>query len=95
MKMITRKIELSTEIDVMFTDPTKATEYFNSGEWAEMFLTHDDDMDKLANDLGITFHQIQETHSDENIDRFVEGVHPFISARRRGYLDITFRLTLR
>lgn len=52
---MTRRITLTTEIDIQFSDEEKAKAYFIDGDWKEYFFTYSD-MRDLCEHIAYSFH---------------------------------------
>jgi hypothetical protein len=77
--MRTRRVELKTEIDVIFVDQKKAIEYFIEGAFRKIIFCTFRNLDELINYLALMFHQEADRYSvgAENYIREVEGFPPF------------------
>ena len=81
--MRTRRVELKTEIDVIFVDQKKASEYFIWGDyWKNCFFKYFD-LDELTNDLALMFHQEREVYSHD-LDEYIREVEGFPPFSKRG-----------
>jgi|GEM_PF-3209885 len=67
------------EIDVTFSDPKKAEEFFIHGDWKDSFWTIDD-LEELTESLAMAFHVQPEDYSEEygGFVRSVEGFGIFV-----------------
>ncbi|WP_321532296.1 hypothetical protein [uncultured Desulfuromonas sp.] len=67
------------EIDVTFSDPKKAEEFFIHGDWKDSFWTIDD-LEELTESLAMAFHVQPEDYSKEHCGfvRSVEGFGIFV-----------------
>lgn len=79
MGVYVKRIDLSAEIDVVFSDQEKAHEFFIDGEWKECFFTYED-LDELIPDLAQSFHNERESWNGDGYERFVEGYPRFIKS---------------
>lgn len=67
------------ELDITFSDPKKAEEFFIHGDWKDSFWTVDD-LEELTESLAMAFHVQPEDYSKEHggFVRSVEGFGIFV-----------------